>query len=78
MNPVWLIDDDRSIRWVFEKALTREAIAFKKYEFDANGVEMIHGDSGGVLFIGTEGKILVNRGKFEATPTSLAEAPLSS
>ena len=38
----------------------------------ANGVEMIHGDSGGVLFIGTEGKILVNRGKFEATPASLA------
>jgi predicted dehydrogenase len=37
----------------------------------ANGVEMIHGDSGGVLFIGTEGKILVNRGKFEATPSSI-------
>jgi predicted dehydrogenase len=42
----------------------------------ANGVEMIHGDSGGVLFIGSEGKILVNRGKFEATPASLGEAPL--
>jgi len=42
----------------------------------ANGVEMIHGDSGGVLFIGTEGKILVNRGKFEATPAALGEAPL--
>ena len=42
----------------------------------ANGVEMIHGDSGGVLFIGTEGKILVNRGKFEATPASLGEEPL--
>ncbi|HNW07764.1 MAG TPA: Gfo/Idh/MocA family oxidoreductase [Verrucomicrobiota bacterium] len=42
----------------------------------ANGVEMIHGDSGGVLFIGTEGKILVNRGKFEATPAALAEEPL--
>ena len=42
----------------------------------ANGVEMIHGDSGGVLFIGTEGKILVNRGKFEATPKELGEAPL--
>ncbi len=42
----------------------------------ANGVEVLHGDSGGVLFIGTEGKILVNRGKFEATPASLAEAPL--
>jgi len=37
----------------------------------ANGVEMLHGDSGGVLFIGTEGKILVNRGKFEATPASI-------
>ncbi len=27
MKPVWIIDDDRSIRWVFEKALTREGIA---------------------------------------------------
>jgi predicted dehydrogenase len=42
----------------------------------ANGVEVLHGDSGGVLFIGDEGKILVNRGKFVATPASLAEAPL--
>jgi len=42
----------------------------------ANGVEMIHGDSGGVLFIGTTGRLLVNRGKFEATPPSLAEQPL--
>ena len=42
----------------------------------ANGVEVLHGDSGGVLFVGTEGKILVNRGKFEATPSALGEAPL--
>ena len=42
----------------------------------ANGVEMLHGDSGGVLFIGTEGKILVNRGKFEASPAALGEEPL--
>jgi len=27
MHPVWIVDDDRSIRWVFEKALTRENIA---------------------------------------------------
>ena len=27
MNPVWIIDDDRSIRWVLEKALGRENIA---------------------------------------------------
>ncbi|MES2353066.1 MAG: nitrogen regulation protein NR(I) [Pseudomonadota bacterium] len=31
MNPVWIIDDDRSIRWVFEKALTRENINFKTF-----------------------------------------------
>ena len=44
----------------------------------ANGVEMLHGDSGGVLFIGTEGKILVNRGKFEATPASIGNSPLQA
>ena len=31
MKPVWIIDDDRSIRWVFEKALAREDIAFKVF-----------------------------------------------
>jgi two-component system nitrogen regulation response regulator GlnG len=31
MRPVWIIDDDRSIRWVFEKALTRENIPFKTF-----------------------------------------------
>ncbi len=31
MKPVWIIDDDRSIRWVFEKALTRESISFKMF-----------------------------------------------
>ncbi len=29
MKPVWIVDDDRSIRWVFEKALTREEIDFR-------------------------------------------------
>ena len=31
MKPVWIIDDDRSIRWVFEKALTREHIDFRAF-----------------------------------------------
>ena len=31
MKPVWIIDDDRSIRWVLEKALTREDIEFKSF-----------------------------------------------
>ena len=31
MKPVWIVDDDRSIRWVFEKALSREGIAFNSF-----------------------------------------------
>jgi len=30
-KPVWIIDDDRSIRWVLEKALAREQIEFKSF-----------------------------------------------
>jgi two-component system nitrogen regulation response regulator GlnG len=30
-NPVWVIDDDRSIRWVFEKALAREGIEHRTF-----------------------------------------------
>jgi len=42
----------------------------------ANGVEMIHGNSGGVLFKGTAGEIFVNRGKFKITPEGLDKDPL--
>ena len=31
VNPVWIVDDDRSIRWVFEKALEREGIAYRAF-----------------------------------------------
>lgn len=31
MSPVWIIDDDRSIRWVLEKALAREEIPYKSF-----------------------------------------------
>lgn len=31
MKPVWVIDDDRSIRWVLEKALTRSDINFTSF-----------------------------------------------
>jgi two-component system nitrogen regulation response regulator GlnG len=31
MKPVWIIDDDRSIRWVLEKALEREDLEFKSF-----------------------------------------------
>jgi predicted dehydrogenase len=42
----------------------------------ANGVEVIHDNGNGVTFDGTEGRIYVNRGKFEATPAALGEEPL--
>jgi predicted dehydrogenase len=42
----------------------------------ANGVPVFHTNGGGVTFYGSEGKIFVTRGKFEATPESLGEAPL--
>ena len=31
MKTVWIVDDDKSIRWVFEKALTREAIPYRTF-----------------------------------------------
>jgi two-component system nitrogen regulation response regulator GlnG len=31
MKPIWIIDDDRSIRWVLEKALAREDIAYRSF-----------------------------------------------
>ncbi|HEV2220857.1 MAG TPA: nitrogen regulation protein NR(I) [Casimicrobiaceae bacterium] len=30
-NVVWIVDDDRSIRWVLEKALTREGIPYQTF-----------------------------------------------
>ena len=31
LKPVWIVDDDRSIRWVLEKALAREGIAYQSF-----------------------------------------------
>ena len=31
MKSVWIVDDDRSIRWVLEKALARESIPYKTF-----------------------------------------------
>ena len=38
MKPVWIIDDDRAIRWVLEKALAREQIPFVSF---ASGTEAL-------------------------------------
>jgi len=31
MKPVWIVDDDKSIRWVLEKTLSREQVPFKSF-----------------------------------------------
>ena len=44
MKPVWIIDDDRSIRWVLEKALAREQIAFKSFASASEVLSLIERD----------------------------------
>ncbi|MEW6156292.1 MAG: Gfo/Idh/MocA family oxidoreductase [Verrucomicrobiota bacterium] len=41
-----------------------------------NGIVMEHTNGNGVTFHGSNGKIYVNRGKFEATPADLAKEPI--
>ena len=31
MKPVWIVDDDQSIRWVLEKALQRENMPYRSF-----------------------------------------------
>jgi len=31
MKPIWIVDDDQSIRFVLEKALTREEFAVRSF-----------------------------------------------
>lgn len=42
----------------------------------ADGTIMVHTSGNGITFHGSEGRIYVNRGKFESTPESLVEVPL--
>ena len=49
MKPVWIVDDDRSIRWVFEKALDREGIACSAFASAQEALDALHGDTPEVL-----------------------------
>jgi two-component system nitrogen regulation response regulator GlnG len=44
MNPVWIIDDDRSIRWVFEKALEREGIEHRTFGAAQEALDALPGE----------------------------------
>lgn len=41
MKPIWILDDDQSIRWVFEKALARTELAFKTFSNTADALAAI-------------------------------------
>jgi two-component system nitrogen regulation response regulator GlnG len=41
MKPVWIIDDDKSIRWVIEKSLAREGIAYKSFVSAQDGLDAL-------------------------------------
>ena len=41
MKPIWIIDDDKSIRWVFEKALARTDMDFKTFSSVAEALNAL-------------------------------------
>jgi two-component system nitrogen regulation response regulator GlnG len=49
MKPVWIIDDDRSIRWVFEKALKRENLPHRIFESAEDALKALESDSAGAV-----------------------------
>ena len=49
MKQVWIVDDDRSIRWVIEKALSREGIAFNSFSSAQDALHALSDDAPEVL-----------------------------
>jgi two-component system, NtrC family, nitrogen regulation response regulator GlnG len=42
MKPIWILDDDKSIRWVFEKALARTDLEFKTFSYVAEALNALN------------------------------------
>jgi two-component system, NtrC family, nitrogen regulation response regulator GlnG len=68
MKPVWIVDDDRSIRWVFEKALTRENIEFKTFASATEAIAALDTDTPQVVVSdirmpGESGLVLLQKAK---------------
>lgn len=42
MKPIWILDDDKSIRWVFEKALARTDLDFKTFSSVAEALNALN------------------------------------
>ncbi|WP_395826489.1 nitrogen regulation protein NR(I) [Collimonas sp.] len=41
MKPIWIVDDDESIRWVLEKALARENLSTKSFSNARDAIEAV-------------------------------------
>ncbi|WP_219133049.1 nitrogen regulation protein NR(I) [Janthinobacterium sp. UMAB-60] len=49
MKPIWIVDDDESIRWVLEKALARENLATKSFSNARDAIAALEFDTPQVL-----------------------------
>ncbi|SHH82313.1 nitrogen regulation protein NR(I) [Pollutimonas bauzanensis] len=70
MKPVWIIDDDQSIRWVLEKALARVAVPAQSFASASEVLEAFEGGMPSVLVTdirmpGQDGLSLLHRIKQE-------------
>ncbi|MDR2506658.1 MAG: nitrogen regulation protein NR(I) [Candidatus Accumulibacter sp.] len=41
MKPIWIVDDDKSIRWVLEKTLAREKMQFKSFSSASDALSQL-------------------------------------
>ena len=49
MKPIWIVDDDQSIRWVLEKALTRANLPVRSFTGPREASAALEHDSPQVL-----------------------------
>jgi two-component system nitrogen regulation response regulator GlnG len=49
MKPIWIVDDDESIRWVLEKALARENLATKSFSNARDAIDALQDSAPQVL-----------------------------
>ncbi|MDR0378636.1 MAG: response regulator, partial [Candidatus Accumulibacter sp.] len=52
MKPVWIVDDDKSIRWVLEKTLSRERIPFRCFSSASEALSQLEaGDEAPLVLV---------------------------
>jgi len=49
MKPIWIVDDDESIRWVLEKALARENLATQSFSSARDAIQALQSGTPQVL-----------------------------